>query len=191
MPGPIGSSCATPTAAPWPWEIEEIVKTTIAEVGGMNALLIGDGARSRLHSVDTGQPTPRSTQFSIHTHNDAGVGVANALAGVRAGCTQVQATIGGIGERVGNCEHAGDAGQPEIEIKRQLRERRATARPDRSLALCVRDGESCAGYSPPVHRPGRVCAQGWHSCGGGAEARGVVSAHRPDPGRQREAGVGQ
>lgn len=39
----------------------------------------------------------------IHTHNDSGVGVANALAAVRAGASQVQGTINGYGERVGNC----------------------------------------------------------------------------------------
>lgn len=39
----------------------------------------------------------------IHTHNDGGVGVANALAAVRAGACQVQGTINGYGERVGNC----------------------------------------------------------------------------------------
>jgi 2-isopropylmalate synthase len=39
----------------------------------------------------------------IHTHNDGGVGVANALAAVRAGAVQVQGTINGYGERVGNC----------------------------------------------------------------------------------------
>ena len=40
----------------------------------------------------------------IHTHNDGGVGVANALAAVRAGASQVQGTINGYGERVGNCD---------------------------------------------------------------------------------------
>jgi 2-isopropylmalate synthase len=39
----------------------------------------------------------------IHTHNDGGVAVANALAAVRAGAIQVQGTINGYGERVGNC----------------------------------------------------------------------------------------
>lgn len=39
----------------------------------------------------------------IHPHNDCGVGVANALAAVRAGAVQVQGTINGYGERVGNC----------------------------------------------------------------------------------------
>ena len=40
----------------------------------------------------------------IHLHNDTGCGVANALAEVRAGATQVQGTINGDGERVGNCD---------------------------------------------------------------------------------------
>ena len=39
----------------------------------------------------------------IHTHNDSGVGVANALAAVEAGATQVQGTMNGYGERTGNC----------------------------------------------------------------------------------------
>lgn len=39
----------------------------------------------------------------IHTHNDCGLGVANALAAVAAGACQVQGTINGYGERVGNC----------------------------------------------------------------------------------------
>ena len=39
----------------------------------------------------------------IHTHNDCGVGVANALVAVREGAVQVQGTINGYGERVGNC----------------------------------------------------------------------------------------
>ena len=39
----------------------------------------------------------------IHTHNDSGLGVANALAAVAAGACQVQGTVNGYGERVGNC----------------------------------------------------------------------------------------
>jgi 2-isopropylmalate synthase len=41
--------------------------------------------------------------IAVHTHDDAGTGVANALAGVRAGAIQVQGTINGYGERTGNC----------------------------------------------------------------------------------------
>ncbi|HEX8682829.1 MAG TPA: 2-isopropylmalate synthase [Ardenticatenaceae bacterium] len=40
---------------------------------------------------------------SVHTHDDLGLAVANALAGVRAGARQVECTLNGIGERAGNC----------------------------------------------------------------------------------------
>lgn len=40
----------------------------------------------------------------IHCHNDSGCAVANTLAAVRAGAVQVQGTVGGIGERVGNAD---------------------------------------------------------------------------------------
>jgi 2-isopropylmalate synthase len=46
------------------------------------------------------------TPVGVHTHNDGELGVANALAGVRAGAVHVQGTINGIGERVGNCNLA-------------------------------------------------------------------------------------
>jgi 2-isopropylmalate synthase len=41
--------------------------------------------------------------LGIHTHNDCELGVANAVASVEAGATQVQGTINGYGERTGNC----------------------------------------------------------------------------------------
>jgi 2-isopropylmalate synthase len=44
-----------------------------------------------------------TARIGIHTHNDIGLGVANALAGIEAGATQVQGTINGYGERTGNC----------------------------------------------------------------------------------------
>ena len=44
------------------------------------------------------------TPVGVHLHNDTGCGVANAMAGVMAGATQVQGTINGYGERVGNCD---------------------------------------------------------------------------------------
>lgn len=40
--------------------------------------------------------------FSVHCHNDLGLGVANTLAALRAGARQMEVTIGGIGERAGN-----------------------------------------------------------------------------------------
>jgi 2-isopropylmalate synthase len=41
-------------------------------------------------------------RIGIHPHDDAGCGVANALAAVDAGALQVQGTTNGVGERTGN-----------------------------------------------------------------------------------------
>jgi 2-isopropylmalate synthase len=43
-----------------------------------------------------------STPLGIHCHNDGELAVANTLAAVEAGATQVQGTINGFGERCGN-----------------------------------------------------------------------------------------
>jgi 2-isopropylmalate synthase len=40
--------------------------------------------------------------LGIHAHDDAGCGIANTLAAVRAGVVHVQGTVNGYGERVGN-----------------------------------------------------------------------------------------
>jgi 2-isopropylmalate synthase len=40
--------------------------------------------------------------WSVHCHNDLGLGVANSLSAVRAGVRQVECTINGLGERAGN-----------------------------------------------------------------------------------------
>ncbi len=42
--------------------------------------------------------------LGIHAHNDAGCAVANSLLAVDAGCTHVQGTINGYGERAGNAD---------------------------------------------------------------------------------------
>ena len=39
---------------------------------------------------------------SVHCHNDLGMATANSLAAVRAGASQVECTVNGIGERAGN-----------------------------------------------------------------------------------------
>ncbi len=49
------------------------------------------------------QALPRA-QLGIHTHNDSGCAVANALAAIEAGCTLVQGVVNGFGERCGNAD---------------------------------------------------------------------------------------
>jgi 2-isopropylmalate synthase len=60
-----------------PWEVSEIVTAVLTEV---------------------------SVPLGIHAHNDGGCAVANSLVAVRSGCVQVQGTINGYGERVGNAD---------------------------------------------------------------------------------------
>ncbi|TWT93941.1 citramalate synthase [Stieleria varia] len=54
-------------------------------------------------AIDGLQEYPQVT-FGIHCHNDSELAVANSLASVDAGATQVQGTINGIGERCGNVD---------------------------------------------------------------------------------------
>ncbi|MGH2790824.1 MAG: 2-isopropylmalate synthase, partial [Actinomycetota bacterium] len=50
-----------------------------------------------IHEIDA------DVVWSVHTHDDLGLAVANALAGVEAGARQIEVAVNGIGERAGNC----------------------------------------------------------------------------------------
>jgi 2-isopropylmalate synthase len=47
-------------------------------------------------------PDLRNVRVSVHCHDDLGLAVANSLAGLEAGCRQIEGAINGIGERAGN-----------------------------------------------------------------------------------------
>lgn len=68
-----------------------------------------------------------SGPLGIHTHNDSGLGVANALVALDAGATHVQGTINGYGERTGNCNLTSVI--PNVVLKMKKR-----CLPDESLA---------------------------------------------------------
>jgi 2-isopropylmalate synthase len=57
---------------------------------------------SLFHELVERCPELAGVQLSAHCHNDLGLAVANSLAGVGAGATQVECTVNGIGERAGN-----------------------------------------------------------------------------------------
>lgn len=78
-----------------------------AEKAGADVICLCDtnGGRlpseiARITAVARGHLTAR---LGIHTHNDAGFGVANAIAALEAGADHIQGTINGYGERTGNC----------------------------------------------------------------------------------------
>lgn len=64
--------------------------------GGMLPWLVTDIVKDVLTQV--------SVPVGAHVHNDSGCAVANTMAAVRAGCTHVQGTINGLGERCGNVD---------------------------------------------------------------------------------------
>ncbi len=45
-------------------------------------------------------------KLGIHAHNDLGMAVANTIEAAKAGCLYADVTVGGIGERAGNCDLA-------------------------------------------------------------------------------------
>ena len=54
-------------------------------------------------------------EIGIHTHNDAGMGVANSVVAVEHGAVQVQGTFNGYGERCGNANLCGVI--PNLQLK--------------------------------------------------------------------------
>jgi hypothetical protein len=62
-----------------------------------------DGDQFQICAVKIGKPRlGDAVQVGIHTHDDAGCGVANSLVAVEAGARLVQGTMNGYGERCGN-----------------------------------------------------------------------------------------
>ncbi|MEN6381442.1 MAG: 2-isopropylmalate synthase [Synergistaceae bacterium] len=57
---------------------------------------------SFVKEIISGVNPPKNIVWSVHCHNDLGLGVANSLAAVRAGARQIECTINGLGERAGN-----------------------------------------------------------------------------------------
>ncbi len=66
-----------------------------------NGGTLPDQVRAAVQAVRAALP---DATLGIHTHNDSGLALANALVAVQVGCTQVQGTINGYGERCGNMD---------------------------------------------------------------------------------------
>lgn len=94
-----------------------------AEKGGADMVVLcdtnGGSLPSEIRSAMEAAKGRLNTRLGIHTHNDIGLGLANALAGVEAGAEQVQGTINGYGERTGNCNLTSVI--PTLALKMKLR----------------------------------------------------------------------
>jgi len=84
------------------------VLESAVEVGASHLVLCDTNGGALPHQVEAAVAEVvryfgADVKIAVHLHDDAGTGVANALAGVLGGATQVQGTINGYGERTGNC----------------------------------------------------------------------------------------
>ena len=64
----------------------------------------GGSMPSKVHQIVSSVKSAVQCSLGIHTHNDAGVAIANAVSAVEAGVQHVQGTINGYGERCGNSD---------------------------------------------------------------------------------------
>ncbi len=62
----------------------------------------------------------KQAKLGIHTHDDSGLGVANALAALDAGALQVQGTVNGYGERTGNCNLITTIANLQLKMNRRV-----------------------------------------------------------------------
>jgi 2-isopropylmalate synthase len=85
----------------------------------------------------------RDVIWSVHTHDDLGLAVANALSGVDAGARQVEVAVNGIGERAGNCSLE--------ELAMALRTR-TTGIATREIARTSRLVSMLTGYAVPPNK---------------------------------------
>ena len=90
-----------------------------AEEEGAESLVLCDTNGGTLpHEVERvlGEVIPAThAGIGVHFHNDGGCAVANSLAAVRLGATQVQGCVNGYGERTGNADLC--AAIPDLTLK--------------------------------------------------------------------------
>src|SRR6185503_3402659 len=92
-----------------------------AAEAGADVLCLCDTRGGSLPSVveaaaDAARAAVPATRLGIHCHNDCELAVANTLAAIEHGCTQVQGTINGFGERCGNANLVSII--PTLQLKR-------------------------------------------------------------------------
>ena len=99
--------------------------------------------------------------LGIHTHNDADVAVANAIAAIEAGCTHVQGCINGYGERCGNANLVSIIANLELKLghntigRDNLQNLTSVARYIAELAnLPMRNDQPYVGHSAFAHKGG-------------------------------------
>ncbi|MFN2608862.1 MAG: citramalate synthase [Acidimicrobiales bacterium] len=94
-----------------------------AEAAGAEALVLcdtnGGTLPDEVERVVAEVRRRTSATLGVHFHDDGGCAVANTLAGVRQGATQVQGCVNGYGERTGNADLC--AAIPDLSLKMGVR----------------------------------------------------------------------
>ena len=161
------SCCATPTAARCPTRCS------------------ASSARSRAYFG-------ADQQLGIHTQNDTGCAVANSVAAVLGGATQLQGTINGYGERTGNANLMTCIPNLELKLGRAVPARGPPRAAHRGEPPRGRAGEPAA-RTPPTPTSGQSAFAhkgGLHTSALG-KAGGATYEHiDPDAGRQRHPRAG-
>lgn len=87
----------------------EMVETAISEGASIINLpdtvgyALPEEYGSMFRRVREGARGGDTVEYSAHCHNDLGLAVANSLAAIQAGASQIEVTVNGVGERTGNC----------------------------------------------------------------------------------------
>ena len=103
-----------------------------AEAGADTVTLCDTNGSSLPHQIteataDALAALAGSARLGIHCHNDAECGVANSLAGVMAGASQVQGTMNGCGERAGNANLVSIIADLQLKLGQELLSERQLA----------------------------------------------------------------
>ncbi|MDR1491785.1 MAG: hypothetical protein LBT05_03565 [Planctomycetaceae bacterium] len=75
---------------------------TVVNIADTLGVLTPPQIKTLIQTLRTRVSGFRNAALSVHCHNDFGLATANVLAAVEAGCDQIEATVGGLGERAGN-----------------------------------------------------------------------------------------
>ncbi|MDR2108208.1 MAG: citramalate synthase [Coriobacteriales bacterium] len=90
-----------------------------------------------------------AVKLGIHTHNDSGCAVANALEAVRAGAQMVQGTVNGYGERAGNADLIALLANLELKLNYEV----IGAQHLRSLTALSQYVAEVFNIAPDAHQP--------------------------------------
>ena len=84
--------------------LEEVIKAgaTVVNIPDTVGYAMPDEFGKLIRGIKENVRGIEKADISVHCHNDLGLAVANSLAAVMNGATQVECTINGMGERAGN-----------------------------------------------------------------------------------------